>query len=162
MNCKKSMIVIIVLIASLLCMGITSCQKDSIVEQDNADDVNQMMSEEEYNIEIIAIGVELTDIVNGIDQMLANKEITDPDLITAVNLAIEDINILSGEVCRIVPPDSMVDTHSVNLESITSLDNAVWLLAQGIDNRDTNLVDQAITEMWLAVEVLSDVSDTSK
>jgi hypothetical protein len=121
-----------------------------------------MMSEEEYNIEIIAIGVELSDIVNGIDQMLANKEITDPDLITAVNLAIEDVNILSSEVCRIVPPESMADTHSVNLESITNLDNAVGLLAQGIDNRDNNLVNQAITEMWLAVEVLSDVTGTSE
>ena len=162
MNYIKSMIVIVVLMASLLCIGMTSCRQDSVEEQDTEDEVTQMMSEEDYNIEIIAISVELTDIVNSIDQMLADKEITDPDLITAVNLATEDINILSSEVCLIVPPDSMVDTHSVNLESVNNLDNAVGLLAQGIDNRDNNLVNQAITEMWLAIEVLSDVSGTSK
>ncbi|MBN2076724.1 MAG: hypothetical protein JW762_14340 [Dehalococcoidales bacterium] len=155
-------ILIVILMISLVCMGMTSCHQDSVEEQDNVDDVNQMISEEDYNIEIIAIAVELTDVVNSIDQVLANKEITDPDLITAVNLAIEDITILSSEVCRIVPPDSMADTHSVNLESITNLDNAVGLLTQGIDSQDNNLVNQAITEMWLAVEVLSDITGTSE
>ena len=131
-------------------------------EQNGADDVMQPLSEDEYRIEIAAIAVELIAIVNGLDQMLVNPEIEDSDWTTTITLAMEDITTLCNEACQIVPPDSMVDVHIINLEAIDGLDNAMGMLSEGIDEQDTDLVNQAATEMWLAAEILAQVTDVSE
>ena len=76
------------LIAPLICVGLVSCHQDlaptkSDTEvQDGSDDVVQPLSEDEYRIEIAAIAVELVAIVNGLDQVLINPEIENPDWTT--------------------------------------------------------------------------------
>ncbi len=161
------------LIVSLVCLGAVSCRDDSTVtpadtEEPNgaddvasddvvSDDVTQSAMEDEYRIEIAAIAVELIAIVNGMDQVLANPAIEDPDWITSITLAMEDITTLCDEACHIVPPDSMAGVHIVNLEAIAGLNNEMGILAEGIDEKDINLVNQASTGMWLAAEILAEV-----
>ena len=161
------------LIVSLVCLGAVSCRDDStvtpadtekpdvsddVVSDDVAsDDVTQSVSEDEYRIEIAAIAVELIAIVNGMDQVLANPEIEDPDWITSITLAMEDITTLCDEACQIVPPDSMAAVHIVNLEAISGLNSEMGILAEGIDEKDIDLVNQASTGMWFAAEILAEV-----
>ena len=163
MKYKALLIVTVFLMASLVCMGTVSCRQDSNEEQNGSyDNITQPLTEDEYTIEIAAIALELITTVNGLDQMLSNPEIDDPDWVTTINLAIEDINTLCDEACQIEPPDSMADIHIVNLESISNLDSAAGLLADGIDEKDIDLVNQATTEMWLAAEVLAEVIEVSE
>ena len=162
MKSKVLMLAAVFLMASLVCLGTASCRQDSTEEQNGSDDVTQSLSENEYRIEIAAIAVELIATVNGLDQMLANPELDNPDWITTINLAMEDITNLCDEACQIVPPDSMEDVHLVNLEAIEGLDNAMEVLSEGIDAHDIDSVNQAITEMWLAAEILAQVIDVSE
>ena len=162
MKSRVLLVATVFLMASLICLGTVSCRQDSTEEQNGSDDVVQPLSEDEYRIEIAAIAVELIAIVNGLDQMLVNPEIDDPDWTTTITLAMEDITTLCNEACQIVPPDSMVDVHIINLEAIDGLDNAMGMLSEGIDEQDTDLVNQAATEMWLAVEILARVTDVSE
>ena len=162
MKSRVLLLAAVFLLASLVCLGAVSCRQDSTEEQNGSDDVMQPLSEDEYRIEIAAIAVELIAIVNGLDQMLVNPEIEDSDWTTTITLAMEDITTLCNEACQIVPPDSMVDVHIINLEAIDGLDNAMGMLSEGIDEQDTDLVNQAATEMWLAVEILARVTDVSE
>ena len=162
MKSRVLLLAAVFLLAFLVCLGTVSCRQDSTKEQNGADDVMQPLSEDEYRIEIAAIAVELIAIVNGLDQMLVNPEIEDSDWTTTITLAMEDITTLCNEACQIVPPDSMVDVHIINLEAIDGLDNAMGMLSEGIDEQDTDLVNQAATEMWLAVEILARVTDVSE
>ena len=166
-------VAVVFLIVSLVCLGAVSCRDDSTVTptdteepdvSDDAasddvasDDVTQSVSEDEYRIEIAAIAVELIAIVNGMDQVLANPEIEDPDWITSITLAMEDITTLCDEACQIVPPDSMAAVHIVNLEAISGLNSEMGILAEGIDEKDIDLVNQASTGMWFAAEILAEV-----
>ena len=152
----------ILLVVSLVCLGAVSCHEESNEEQNGSNDITQPLSEDEYRIEIAAIAVELITIVNGLDQMLVNPEINDSDWITTINLAMEDITTLCNEACQIIPPESMEDVHIINLETIDGLDNAMDMLAEGIDEQDIDLVNQATTEMWLATEILVEVTDVSE
>lgn len=158
----------VVLIVSLACLGTVSCGSDSTVtpvdteEPDVSDDAasdddTQSVSEHKYRIEIAAIAVELIAIVNGMDQILANPAIEDSDWITSITLAMEDITTLCDEACHIVPPDSMTDVHIINLEAIAGLNSEMGILAEGMDEKDINLVNQASTGMWFAVEILAEV-----
>ncbi|MFC1873430.1 hypothetical protein ACFLW3_01275 [Chloroflexota bacterium] len=163
MKHQALLIVTIVLIASLVCMGAVSCSQDSNEEQNGSyESVTQPLTEDEYNIEIAAIALELITAVNGLNQTLSKPEIDDSNWITTINLAIEDINTLCDEACQIEQPDSMTDIHIVNLESIANLDSAAGLLADGIDKKDIDIVNQATTEMWLAAEILADVIEVSE
>ncbi len=178
MKSKVVMVVAVLLIVSLVCLGTVSCRHDSTVIPDDteepngsddvvsddvtSDDVTQSVSEYEYRIEIAAIAVELIAIVNGLDQVLVNPEIEDSEWITTITLAMEDVTTLCDEACQIVPPDSMVNVHIINLETIESLDNAMGMLAEGIDEKDIDLVNQATTEMWLAAEILAEVIEVSE
>ena len=161
MKSKVLMVAVVFLIASLVCLGTVSCRQDSAEEQNGSDDVTQPLSEDEYRIGIAAIAVELIAIVNGLDQVLVNPEIEDSDWITTINLAMEDITTLCDEACQIVPPDSMEDVHIINLEAIDGLDNAMGMMAEGIDTQDIDLVNQATTEMWLAAEILAEIIEVS-
>jgi hypothetical protein len=173
----------VVLIVSLVCLGAVSCGFDSTVTPDDtegpdvsedivsddvvsndvvSDDVTQSVGEREYRIEIAAIAVELIAIVNGMDQALADPAIEDPDWITSITLAMEDITTLCDEACNIVPPDSMADVHIINLEAIASLNDAMGILAEGIDENDIDVVNQASTEMWLAAEIMAEVTEVSE
>ena len=162
MKSKVLTIVVIFLVALLVCLGTISCHQDSAEEQNGPDDVTQPLTEEEYRIEIAAIAVELITIVNGLDQLMVDPEIDNPDWITTINLAMEDITTLCDEACQITPPVSMADIHIVNLEAIADLDNAMDMLADGIDEQDIDLVNQATTEMWFAAEILAEVTDASE
>jgi len=162
MKSKVLSIMAIWLVISLVCFGTVSCGQDAAEEQNGSDDVTQPLTEDEYRIEIAAIAVELIAIVNGLDQMLVNPEIGDPDWITTIDLAMEDITTLCDEACQITAPESMEDIHLVNLEAIAGLDSAMDMLADGIDEQDIDMVNQATTEMWLAAEILAEVTDTSE
>ena len=162
MKSKALTLATIVLIASLVCLGTVSCHKDSTEEQNGSNGLTQPLSEDEYMIDITAIAMELVTTVNGLDQMLANPEIEDSDWITTITLAMEDITTLCDEACQIVPPDSMADIHITNLEAIDGLDNAVDMLAEGLDEQDIDLVNQATTEMWIAAEILAEVINISE
>ncbi len=162
MKSKVLMVSAVFLIVSLVCLGTVSCRQDSTEEQNGSNDVTQPLSEDEYRIEIAAIAVELITIVNGLDQMLANPKIEDSDWITTIILAMEDVTTLCDEACQIVPPDSMADVHIINLEAIDGLDNAMDMLAEGMDEQDIDLVNQATTEMWIAAEILVEVIDVSE
>ena len=168
MKSKVLMVAAVSLIVSLVCLGTVSCRHASttipgdIEEPNGSDDVMQPLSEDEYRIEIAAIAVELIAIVNGLDQVLVNPEIEDSDWITTITLAMEDVTTLCNEACQIAPPDSMADVHVINLETIEGVDNAMGMLAEGIDEKDIDLVNQAITEMWLAAEILAEVIEVSK
>lgn len=174
MKSKVLMAAAVVLIVSLVCLGAISCRDDSTVtptdiEEPNvsgdvgagdvtqSDDVTQYVSEDEYRIEIAAIAIELIAIVNGMDQVLANPEIENSDWITSMTLAMEDITTLCDEACYIVPPDSMTGVHIINLEAISGLNNEMGILAEGLDAKDINLVNQASTGMWFAAEILAEV-----
>jgi len=162
MKSKVLTVAAIFLVILLFCLGAVSCHKDSTEEQNGAEDVTQPLTEDEYRIEIAAIAVELISIVNGLDQMLATPEIDDTDWITTINLAMEDITTLCDEACQIVPPESMEDVHIINLEAIAGLDNAMYILVEGIDEQDIDLVNQATTEMWFAAEILAEVTDVTE
>jgi hypothetical protein len=167
------MVAAVFLIVFLVCLGTVSCGNDSTVTPADteepdvsddvvSDDVTQPLSEGEYRIEIAAVAVELIAIVNGLDQVLANPAIEDSDWIATITLAMEDVTNLCNEACHIEPPDSMAGVHIINLEVITGLDDAMGTLAEGIDEKDIDLVNQATTEMWLAVEILAEVIEVSE
>ncbi len=131
---------------------------DDVVSNDVvSNDVAQSVSEDKYRIEIAAIAVELIAIVNGMDQVLANPAIEDSDWIAIITLAMEDLTTLCDEACQIVPPDSMAGVHIINLEAISGLNNDMGILAEGMDEKDINLVNQASTGMWFAAEILAEV-----
>lgn len=168
MRFKAPTLAVAFLIVSLVCLGTVSCRQDATVtpgdteEQNGSDDVTQLLSEDEYRIKIAAIAVELITIVNGLDRMLVSPEMENSDWLTTMNLAMEDITTLCNEACQIVPPDSMADTHIINLEAIDSLDSGMGMLAEGIDRKDIDSVNQATTEMWLAAEILAEVTEVSE
>jgi len=162
MKSKILAIMVIFLATSLACFGTISCSQGVTEEENDSGNVTQPLTEDEYRIEIAAIAVELIAIVNGLDQMLANPEIDDPDWITTIDLAMEDITTLCDEACQITPPESMEDIHLVNLEAIAGLDSAMDMLADGIDKQDIDMVHQATTEMWLAAEILAEITGASE
>jgi hypothetical protein len=162
MKSKVILLVTAFLMASLVSMGTVSCSQGSTEEPNGSDDVTQPLSEDEYQIEIAAVAVELIATVNGLDELLASPEMDDTDWITTVTLAMEDITTLCDEACQIVPPDSMADIHTINLQAIDGLDDAMGMLAEGIDEKDIDLVNQAATEMWLAAEILAEFVEVSE
>jgi hypothetical protein len=162
MKSKVILLVSVFLMASLVSTGTVSCSRDSTEGPNGSDDVTQPLSEDEYQIEISAIAVELIATVNGLNQLLASPEMDDTDWVTTTNLAMEDITTLCDEACQIVPPDSMMDIHTINLQAIDGLDDAMGMLAEGIDEKDIDLVNQAATEMWLATEILAEFVEASE
>ena len=168
MKSRVLMVCVFFLIAAFSCVGTVSCSQDltSTIDdaemQNGSDDVIQPLSEDEYRIKIAAIAVELIAIVNGLDEVLVNPEIENPDWITSVLLAMEDITTLCEEAHQLVPPESLIDIAVVNLEVMDSLDNAMDILAEGIDKNDIELVNEATTEIWLAAEILAEVIDRSE
>ncbi len=168
MTSKAAGTVAVLLLASLACLGVVSCSRDSLSEpidsgSPNAPDgLPQTAGEDEYGIEIAAIAVVLGAIVRDLDGPLTNPETENDDWNTAVSLALLDIVALCDEVSRIVPSDSMANTHMTNLEAMDRLNDAVGLLARAIGEADVDAVNQACTEMWLATEILSEVADSSE
>ncbi len=159
---------IILLLASMTCLGVMSCASDSPPLPSDTEipggstDESQAVSEETYRSEMAAIAAELNTLHYDLDQLLVNPEIENVDWILEATLALADIVTLCDEAWQIAPPDSMMEAQATFLEAINHFDDAVDSFIRGIDKVDIDLLNQASAEMWLATEILAQVTELSE
>ena len=176
MKSKAIMTLIILLLASSICLGVLSCGSDSTpvltplpgpVPSDTKipsepTDVPQDINEGAHRDDMAVIATELSTKVYDLDRLLASPEWENVDWVSKVTLTLENITTLCDAAYKIVPLDSMTDVQATFLEAINHVDDAVDLLVRGIDEEDIDLINQASAEMWLATEILAQVIGLSE
>ncbi|MFC1913521.1 hypothetical protein ACFLX7_04975 [Chloroflexota bacterium] len=170
MKSKTVATVIILLLASLVSLMVVSCGSTSTLvpsetETPSESSNDSQVPSEETNtdaedacrVEIKAIAMALNTVFYALDEMLVNPEIEDDGWLITTALAVSDILTLCDKAGEITPPESMMDVHIVYLEAILHYYDAIEVLLEGLDEGDTDLINQASAEMWIASEILDQV-----
>ena len=105
----------------------------------------------DHSSEVAEALLQLTSLMS--DPQIGNDEWT-------IDMAVQlvTIQLLYAEVLEIDPPSSMSDIHYKYVQAMWHFDNATNLIAQGIDQLDADLLDQANLEIVSAIELLEEAT----
>jgi len=165
MKLKALRAVLAVLLASLLVPSIVSCGSDtaSVPDKtqaaDEPSDAPQAISEDAYKAELASLTEALNVKLYGLDELLVVPDMESEEWQIEVTLALADIMMLCDAAGQLVPPGSMLDAHVAYLETILHVSDAVDVVIWGMDKADTDVLNQASAELWIASEILSRVTE---
>ena len=75
-----------------------------------------------------------------------------------VDTKLTTIRMLYDEALEIEPTSSMAHIHDKYLQAMYHYDIAIELIAEGIDTQNSNLLDQAVSEMELGIEDMEEAT----
>ncbi|MCD6568492.1 MAG: hypothetical protein J7K94_07155 [Dehalococcoidia bacterium] len=165
MKSKAFLTVLVVLLASLLVPAMVSCGSDTAPvpgkteTNDKPIDAPQTVDEEDYKANLAFLTEELNGKLYDLDELLVIPDIENEEWQVEVTLVLSDIMTLCDAVGQLMPPDSMLDAHVAHLEAILHISDAVDAVVRGMDEADTDVLDQASAELWIASEILSQVTE---
>jgi len=122
-------------------------------------DAPQAINEDAYKAELVSLTEALNVKLYGLDELLVVPDIESEEWQIEVTLALADIMTLCDAAGQLVPPCSMLDAHVAYLETILHVSDVVDVLIRGMDKADTDVLNQASAELWIASEILSRVTE---
>ena len=69
------------------------------------------------------------------------------------------IRLVYNEAMAMSPPSSMTEIHSKYTQGLEHYNTMTELLAQGIDELDADLIEQATTEMYIGQDYIDEATD---
>ena len=101
------------------------------------------IAEQRYLNEVIEINEVVAHSLSRIGELTDNPQPWSDSWITQMGAQFAAIRVSYERAQRLEPPPAFADVHPVWLDALRLLDEATYLLADGIDNRDPDLIGQA-------------------
>ena len=90
---------------------------------------------------------------------MSNPLIGDDEWTLNVAVQLVTIQALYDEAIEINPPSSMTNIHYKYVQAMKHFESATQLIAQGIDELDANLINQATAEMNLGGQLIDEATE---
>ena len=158
MKSKVITVLNIIVIVCLLSLGLVSCKSSSTEENDDVNGTNDVTNEDNHRDQMVTIATELGDAYYELDQLLTSPRVDDADWVYQVAILLADMMALCDQSWQVIPPDSITEVEFTFLEAISHFDDALDVIVQGINQESYDLITEASTEMWLASEILGQVT----
>lgn len=162
MKLKLITTVTVLLIVPLISLGIISCKSSSTPTTGGSTDTAQVTNNDSYRDQMTTIATELEAVYHDLEQLLINPQIENDDWVYEVAILLADMMELCDQAWQIIPPDSINELEFTFLEAVSHFDDALDVLVKGINEGAHDLINEASTEMWLANEILGQVTKASE
>ncbi len=145
-------------IAVLIVIGILigSLAPGDTTEDSSSPAVQLTSSEQAYSTTIGNHAYRMADAVNNLAELFSDFQIGDDAWTIQVAAQLVTIQMLSDEVMEIEAPISMAHIHSKYVQAIKHFENATYLIPQGIDTLDSDLINQATAEILTGTQLLNE------
>lgn len=151
-----------ILMLTLIIVGIQTCPGGSGISEPPAPapaPTPQLTSSEQaYAITIVAHTTRVGQALTELGELMSNPQMGDDEWRLDVAVQLVTIRALYGEATEIDPPSSMTNIHYKYLQAMKHYATATDLIAEGIDELDANLIDQATTEMNMALQLTNEAT----
>jgi len=145
----KRLIVVSLVLAALL----TAC----IVPTAYAQEITP--SEQAYATTMIDLNKKVSEAFDELSELMANPRMGDDEWTINVAVQLATIRVLYEEAMEIDPPASMAHIHYKYVQGMKHYETATHLIAKGLDELDTNLIDQATTEIYAGAQFVNEATE---
>ena len=97
-----------------------------------------------------------------LSELMSNPRMGDDEWTFAVAAQLATIRVLYEEVMEIDPPASMAHIHYKYVQSMKHYETATYLIAQGIDELDARLIDQATAEFYTGAQLVNQATELTE
>ena len=116
-------------------------------------------SEQAYTITIADHSSKASEALYELSALMSNPLIGDDEWTLNVAVQLVTIQALYDEAIEINPPSSMTNIHYKYVQAMKHFESATQLIAQGIDELDANLINQATAEMNLGGQLIDEATE---
>ncbi|MFC1860853.1 hypothetical protein ACFLYL_01040 [Chloroflexota bacterium] len=99
----------------------------------------------------------ITDAANNLSSVISSPQIGDATWRATATAQLLKTRILCDQAIMITPPNSMINIHNKYLQAMNNYKAAVELILQGVNYQNTELVNQAKTQMETGKQLVSEV-----
>lgn len=100
------------------------------------------------------VGEALTELGN----LTQNPQIGNDEWTVEVVIQFVTIQIAYKEATEMSPPNSLREVHNKYVQAISCFNDMTYLFAQGIDNNDSELIDEAIQKLEEGSELMDEAT----
>ena len=112
--------------------------------------------EQAYTTAIADHAYRVSDTITQLSELMINPQMGNDTWASQVKAELATIQSLYDEVTQMSTPVSMVDIHYKYVLAISLYEYATHSIAQGIDELDVSLINQAITEINTGTQMLNE------
>jgi hypothetical protein len=116
-------------------------------------------AEQAYASAVAEQATTLAGVLTKLGDLLQNYQLGDDEWAINVATQLAVIRLVYDEAMAMSPPSSMAEIHSKYTQGLTHYNTMTELLAQGIDALDTDLVEQAATEMNIGTVYITEATN---
>lgn len=116
-------------------------------------------AEQAYASAVAEQAATLTEALSELGDLLQNYQFGDDEWTTDVALQLATIRIVYDEAMAMSPPSSMTEIHYKYTQGLKHYNTMTELLAQGIDELDAGLIEQATTEGYIANDYIAEATN---
>lgn len=109
-----------------------------------------------------AVADQATTMSNALSELgglLKNYQLGDNEWTTNVATQLVKIRMVHDEAMAMTPPSSMTEIHYQYTQGLEHFYTMTDLLAEGIDELDVDLIDQATTEMYIGKDYITEATN---
>jgi hypothetical protein len=119
----------------------------------------QITSDEQaYAITIANHADILSETFTELAGLMANPQLGDDEWTLNVATQLAIIRLLYDEAIEVTPPSSMANIHQKYVQAMSHYEAATHLIAQGIDELDPSLIDQATEELLRGGQLINEAT----
>ena len=119
-------------------------------------------SEQAYATTIVDHSTKCGKAFNKLSELMANPQIGDDEWTLAVAVQLAMIRALYEEAMEIEPPSSMANIHYKYVQAMKHYETATHLIAQGFDELDPDLLEQAVAEIETGAQLINEATKLTR
>jgi len=116
------------------------------------------LSEEAYATTIGDHASKVSEAMYTLSDLMANAEFGNDEWTLDVAVQLATIRVLYDEAMDIAPPNSMANIHYKYVQAMKHYETSTHLIAQGVDDLDVNLINQATTEILTGAQLMNEAT----
>lgn len=116
-------------------------------------------SEQNYATTMAEHSSSVGEAMSNLSDLMGNPQIGYDEWTIAVATEVTIIRLLYEEAQEIEPPSSMADIHDKYVQAMWHHNRSTYLLVEGIDTLDADLIDQATSEIETGTEYLNEATE---
>jgi len=119
-------------------------------------------SEQAYATTIAEDSSKVAKAMSELGSLMSNPQIGNDDWTLKVAAQLATIRVLYDEAMEIEPPSSMTDIHYKYVQAMKHYETATHLIAQGIDELDADLINQAVAELETGNQLINEATELTQ
>ena len=116
-------------------------------------------SEQVYATTIADHSNKVSNAMYELSNLMSNPQIGNDEWTLKVASQLAAIRVLYDEAMEVEPPSSMTDIHYKYVQAMKHFETATHLIAEGVDTRDANLLNQATTELTTGNQLINEATN---